>query len=314
MAAPLLPLALYPDFRMAMLNWTDVTSRPIKLVLAGIRPNDPPQELVTTMSSMIGSTVNTPVISYTCGNFEFKPEKRLGSIRSQAIMREPTEGVLSPRRRIAITCVGNAFNQLIAAAYKWETESNAADHDVDAMSDLGEAMVNVINKMASMFNIPQQYSGGFSPPCWSPRWDRYIKLGRAFGRPASALEIFTGELYDYAESAMEQLRAGMTPTYPFSALFMNLIDEFLAEDRADAFERKAVQEDEKYQLDAYYRGKNAAFRRKQEVQARQAVPGMKQRPEYPTRAEREYKTVIPDVIEVADFTKTFRSREDEEEE
>ena len=314
MAAPFIPLALYPDFRMAMLNWYEVTGRPIKLVLSGIRPNDPPQELTTTMGQMIGSDITTPVLAYTCGNLMFRPDKRKGSVASQAIRRDAGESALTPRRRIAITCMGNAFNQLIAAAYQWEVESKANGEDVDALEDLGENIVNVINKMASMFSIAQQYSGGFSPPCWSPRWDRYIKLGKIFGRPASALEIFTGELYDYVASALEQLRAGLTPTYPFSALFIELMERFLEEEREDKFEMKAVEMDEKSQLNEYYRARDAAFRRKTEIAASRASGTKKQRPQYPSRAEREFKTVLPDVIEIADFTpKPRRPRDDEEE-
>lgn len=312
MAAPFIPLALYPDFRMAMLNWYEVTGRPIKLVLAGIRPNDKPQEIITDMRSMIGNDVTTPVLAYTCGDLMFKPDKSKGSVASQAIRRDSGETVLTPRRRIAITCLGNAFNRLISTAYQWETESNANGYDVDALDDLGENIVNVINRMASMFSIAQQYSGGFSPPCWSPRWDRYIKLGKIFGRPATALEIFTGELYDYVAAALEQLRAGMTPTYPFSALFLELLDRFPAEERADTFERKAVEMDEQTQLSAFYRAKEAAFQRKRQVsEARSA--GKKPRPRYPTREEREFKTVLPDVIEIADFSKSYRRPADDQE-
>jgi hypothetical protein len=317
MPAPFVPLSVYPDFRMAMLNWLQVTSGQFTIYVPSLHAYEgsPPREQRITMAVAISGGDTSPIVGFKCGGLEHNLRGQAGGI----IYREASEGGLSAMNQVAVTCVGHALNLFIAAAFKWEQEQKAEGYDVDAVEALGESLVDVVNRLAAMFRINQQYSGKFTPPCWSPRWDEY----RVQKRMLTPLERLTGALYEYSSDAIGNLRAGRPVSYGFSVVFRQLYDSILSESRLDREEEEAVKFDEGRQIEAFWQGVKSYNRRLAEAREKRAEATRElyeeqglpyapaaQRQKYPTREERELKVLIPDFIEIEDFSKSWRDRRD----
>jgi hypothetical protein len=304
MAKDFLPLSLYPDFRLAMLNWLRVTGEQLEIVVPAIHKGGPPRRMKISMDVAISGAGRQPILAFKCGDFEMPYES--GSLGVEQM------GDLAPSSQVAVTCVGNALNRFIAAAYEWEKEQKANGHEVDALEDLGEVMVGVVNKMASMFNLQDEHIGRFSPPCWSPRWDFYITRAKTLGAVPSAIELFTGAVYEYFREALANLRRGVAPNRGFSSLFERLRNEFVEEARQDRAEARAVQEDEQAQRTDYFNALRRVAAKKYELKASKDS-SLRRRPQYPTREERELKVMLPDVVQIADFSQEGRRRRRSEE-
>jgi hypothetical protein len=306
MAAPFIPLSLYPDFRMAMLNWLEVSERPFKLSVPDVYPSLPPREVSSTMELAMNASDQGAVVAFQCGDLSFRAKRETEWIR-----RDPSEGGFTARQQVAITCLGSALNRIITAAYGWEAEQKANGYEVDVVEDLGELMVGVVRKLVQILTLQKEPVGQFSPPCWSPRWDSYIQRAKKLGRVPTAVDLFTGAMYEYVNSALSNMRRGENPSYGFSTLYKEMQESFIAEAREDKLEAKAVAEDEQSQRTAYFRAVRAISAIKRE--RKEAQGGSKPRPQFPTRAERELKVMLPDIVQIADFSPTARRSRNEEE-
>lgn len=323
MAAPFVPLSIYPDFRLAMLHWIDITEHPIQIWYPAInrgsrsQPPGPPEMREYSLEVCISGGDSDEFKKFRCGNRSPAAQQEIDDLAEQL---EYLSGVgrgasLSPRGRVAFACIGYAFDLMVRAAYEWEKEQKANGYDVDALEELGEYMVGPINRLARLFNIQQQYQGVTSPPCWSPLWDEYI----ANRRYLTPLERFTGTLYNHVSRVLTNLRQGDPEGETFSETLAKLYSYFLSAGRAGAELEKAVKQDVESQTSAYWEGVRAFARRRQaaaasreerlnEQRIAQGLPpqATRQRRRFPSKFERELKVALPEMVEIEDFSKSRR--------
>lgn len=312
MPAPYIPLSLDPDFRLALLNWISVTEDPIAILVPGIRKNEPRRWTTITPELAVSNTDGNEILAFRCGHLEHKYEAGMFGFQKQY-----GPSGLSPGAQVLALCMGDAMGRFAVAAAAWEKTEKAKKYDVDALEELGENMVGVVNKIASMFGLREKHKSAFSPPCWSPRWDDYVRLGRV----PTKLERVTGTVYDYMARLLVQARAGQRlrevaepglagSGRSFLPVYRKLREDTVMDDRLDAEEAEAVKYDTDEQVEMFWRGVKAFNQRVRDTKER--TEGKLEDPtrRYPTKAERELKILLPDEISIADFSKSWRERGD----
>lgn len=310
MPAPYVPLSLDPDFRLALLNWLSVTEDPISILVPGIRKNEPRRWTTITPELAVSNTDGNEILAFRCGHLEQKYEPGMFGFQKQY-----GASGLSPGAQVLALCMGDALNQFAVAAAAWEKAEKAKGYEVSAIEELGENMVGVVNKIGSMFGVRAQHRSSFSPPCWSPRWDEYISLGRM----PTKLERVTGTVYDYMAQSLLRARAGqrlVEVTDPvrqgagrsFLSVYRHLREVTVRDDRLDAEEAEAVKNDRDEQIEMYWRGVESFNRRVRDTKERNEGKIEQPGGRFPTKAERELKILLPDEINIADFSKSWRER------
>ena len=310
MPAPYVPLSLDPDFRLALLDWLSVTEDPISILVPGIYKNDPRRWTTITPELAVSNTDSNEILAFRCGNLEQKYEPGIFGFQKQY-----GPSGLSPGAQVLALCMGESLNRLAAVTAEWEKNEKAKGYEVDALEELGENLVGVVNKMASMFRVRQKHKAPFSPPCWSPRWDDYIRLGRM----PTKLERVTGTIYDYMAKSLALARSGRglrEVTDPvrqgsgrsFLNVYRKLREDIVLDDRLDAEEAEAVDYDTREQVDMFWRGVESFNRRVRDTKERREGRIEDPTSRFPTKAERELKILLPDEIQIADFSKSWRER------
>lgn len=312
MPAQYVPLSLDPDFRLALLNWLSVTEDPISILVPGIRKNEPRRWTTITPNLAASGTDSNEILAFRCGHVEQKYEAGMFGFQKQY-----GPSGLSPGSQVLALCMGDALNRFVEAAANWEKAEKAKGYDVDALEELGENMVGVVNTLAELMGVRQRHKGEFSPPCWSPRWDDYIRLGRM----PTKLERVTGTVYDYMAKLLIRARAGQRlaeVTDPsrqgsgrsFLPVYRKLREDTVLEDRLDDEEAKAVAYDKKEQIDLFWRGVKSFNQRVRSTKERTEGTIEDPATRFPTKSERELKILLPDEINIADFSKSWRERRD----